>query len=191
MKESIFDHIPPKLRQRIIVLGLLGLLLLLLGSLVASVSAPRQVASAATLAAPKSNPLPSDRLLAFQTQMNEDLARILGRIKGAGEVSVAVTLAQSPKLNPAMSSQTTVQTSTTGPGQSSKTQTTDLTSISQGSNQEPLIASEDAPKVTGVLVVASGAADPNVRAELTQAVQTVLGLPAFQVMVAPRQRVQP
>lgn len=48
----------------------------------------------------------------------------------------------------------------------------------------PILKEEIAPEIEGVLVVASGASDPQVRQLLTETVMTVLNLPAHRVYVA-------
>jgi stage III sporulation protein AG len=57
--------------------------------------------------------------------------------------------------------------------------------LAYGKNKVPVSTGEVAAPIVGALVVAPGASDPVVRAELTEAVQTLLGLGANQVIVLP------
>lgn len=59
---------------------------------------------------------------------------------------------------------------------------------SQGRNEEALIETIYAPEVRGVLVIADGASNENIRYQLSQAVQTVLGVAAHRVEVLPKKR---
>jgi stage III sporulation protein AG len=52
-----------------------------------------------------------------------------------------------------------------------------------GGEDQPVVVVTHLPEVDGVLIVASGAGDPEVRAELTLAVETALHLPAHRVRV--------
>ena len=53
----------------------------------------------------------------------------------------------------------------------------------QGGNSKAVVTKEINPEIKGVIVVAEGAKDVKVQRKLTDAVQTVLDIPAYRVMV--------
>jgi stage III sporulation protein AG len=59
------------------------------------------------------------------------------------------------------------------------------TQYAGGSSSRPLAESQ--PAVLGVVVVASGAANPTVRQEITDAVETLLQIQPYQVLVLPNE----
>ena len=50
-------------------------------------------------------------------------------------------------------------------------------------NGEPYVVEEKTPEITGVLVVASGAADEKVRLEIYDAVKALYGIAAHRIKV--------
>ncbi len=122
------------------------------------------------------------------------LEEVLGEIQGAGKVSVTLFLAAGPQYNYANNTNTsnrTVEEQDQGGGARVTTEINEdsqmVMSRAAGSNGDrPVVIKEIKPDVRGVLVVAEGASDPFVRATLTKAVQTLMGIPAHQVNVLPR-----
>jgi stage III sporulation protein AG len=55
-----------------------------------------------------------------------------------------------------------------------------------GGSDTPVVVSQTSPEIAGVLVLADGANDPVLKEKLVQAVETVLDLPAYKVIVLPR-----
>lgn len=127
----------------------------------------------------------------LEAQLEGDLVRILSQIAGAGDVAVAVWLETSATYvygyDQTQSSQETEEHDANG-GTRVVTETNSTMSavvVSQGSVSQPVVVRVDLPPVRGVVVVATGASDARVKAVLSQAVQTLLGLPAHQVVVLP------
>ncbi|CAB1128909.1 protein of unknown function [Candidatus Hydrogenisulfobacillus filiaventi] len=100
------------------------------------------------------------------------LAAILARIPGAGRVHVAVTLSR------------TATDQYLGESGGSGGNGPLVVSTPSG-GQQPVRLDELAPVVQGVVVVASGATRPLVRQELAQAVETLLNLAPYQVLILP------
>ncbi len=110
------------------------------------------------------------------------LAQVLSHVAGAGSVTCAVTVSRTPKM--VLAENGTVirdQETATGTNTTQMSQAMAL-ALSQGRTIPTTILG--AP-VTGVLVVATGASDPVVRAELTQGTEALFGLMANQVLVLP------
>ena len=128
----------------------------------------------------------------YEEQLETRLKGILEQISGAGKVSVMVTLKTSkeivPALNTVESGSETNERDGDGGTRTIIQQSTDK-KVAQGgggiTSDQPLIVKEVMPEVMGVIVVAEGAQKPEVTERLTDAVQTVLGIPAFRVKVFP------
>lgn len=128
----------------------------------------------------------------YEEQLEGKLSGILCQISGVGEVSVMVTLSSGKEVVPAFNtvesgSETNERDS--GGGTRSVTQSSTDKRVASNSGSitadQPLIVKEVMPEVKGVIVVAEGAKNPEVVERLTEAVQTVLGVPAFRVKVYP------
>ncbi|MCC5909941.1 MAG: stage III sporulation protein AG [Clostridiaceae bacterium] len=117
------------------------------------------------------------------------LKKILENIRGAGEVEVMITFEMGSEIIPA--SNTTRSTDTTeendsGGGtrviESESITETVVVSNDPGENR-PLVLKEIKPQINGVVVVAEGADDIEVKANLYNAVRTVLQVPGHRVQV--------
>ncbi|KYH31380.1 hypothetical protein [Neomoorella mulderi] len=133
-------------------------------------------------------------LMLTARELEVQLQGILEQIAGAGRVAVRVSLKASPLKEFATNTKTTKH-SVEEKDQSGGTRvTTDSNEDAQlvmarngqlNSGEAPVVARETQPEVLGVVVVAEGANDPQVRARFIQAVQTLWGLAPHQVQVLP------
>lgn len=160
-------------------------------------SAPASVAGGADRAATPGTP-GAAALEEWQTALEVRLSSVLSRIAGAGRVTVWVTLAAGPELVP-LSQETVHTTSTDERDASGGTRTvrdeertgqlvTDggtSSALEAGGGGRPLLGQVLAPRIAGVLVIAEGAGDPRVRAQLAAAAAAALGLPVHRVVVLP------
>jgi len=128
----------------------------------------------------------------YEEQLEGKLSGILCQISGVGEVSVMVTLSSGKEVVPAFNtvesgSETNERDSGGGTRSVTQSSTDKRVASNSGSTtaDQPLIVKEVMPEVKGVIVVAEGAENPEVVERLTEAVQTVLGVPAFRVKVYP------
>lgn len=130
-------------------------------------------------------------LAGIESSLAAELGGILGQVAGAGQVSVSVSLEAGPEQNYAQNTtidKSTVEERDTGGG---TRVTTDLNNKAEvvfaNSGGAPLVVKETGPVIKGVLVVAEGAKDAEIKAKLSRAVQTVLNLPAHRVVVLPKE----
>lgn len=130
----------------------------------------------------------------YLENLEEHLSSILSKIQGAGKVSVMITLKSGTELIPAkdesVSDKVTSEKDTDGGTRTINEKTTDekvVFAAAQGGNSEPLIIKEINPDIKGVIVVAEGASDAKIKLKISQAVQTVLDIPAYRVTVYERE----
>lgn len=115
------------------------------------------------------------------------LQQVLSAIKGAGRTEVMITYKSGKELIPAMNTtvsniETEEQDSSGGIRRVSQSDTnSQLVNMTTSEGSKPLITRENQPEILGVIVVAEGAGDIQVRMELQKAVQTVLGVRSNQV----------
>ncbi|MDK2903422.1 MAG: stage sporulation protein [Clostridiales bacterium] len=121
--------------------------------------------------------------------LETELADILSKVDGVGSVSVMITFESEGEKVPATdvqrSTKTTEEKDNQGGDRTIIEETNDSKHVilnQQGASQ-PMIIKELAPKIRGVIVVAEGAEDVSVQADVSHAVQTVLDVPAHKVTV--------
>lgn len=124
------------------------------------------------------------------TELENRLIEILGKIQDAGKVSVMITLKSGSEIIPAKDESITDKTTDEkdvegGTRAINEKNTSDQVVFmnDQGGTSKPLVLKEINPDIKGVIIVAEGANDPRVKLQLTEAVQTVLDVPAYRVSV--------
>lgn len=98
------------------------------------------------------------------------LTKILQSVDGAGDVQVLLSTAMGEETI----YQTNQDTSTSGDGNTSKTETVIITDAQR--NEAGLVTQVNPPVYLGAIVVCQGADSPTVRLALTQAVAKITGL---------------
>ena len=126
----------------------------------------------------------------FAKDIERDLAEILNRINDVGKVSVMITYKSGKEIitdkDNTINDKTTDERDTEGGVRIiNELSTSDKTVMvnGQGGNSTPVIIKEINPEIKGVIVVAGGAKDPKIKQKLSEAVQTVLDIPAYRVIV--------
>lgn len=104
------------------------------------------------------------------------LNNVLSQIENAGTVKVMITIDKKVENTYAINKE--VKTTTSG----NNTTTTSKEEVVIVQNK-PIIISESLPKIKGVIVVAQGADDVNVKLELLKAVQTLLDIDAKDIEI--------
>ena len=114
------------------------------------------------------------------------LKQILSKINGAGDVDVMITFESSEEIVPAYNSNVTTETTkeqdSSGGERTTTSSTENKTMITSNSN-DPVVLKTDEAKIKGVIVVASGASDPDVKELLYDAVKTSLQISGHQVEI--------
>ncbi|MGI1692218.1 stage III sporulation protein AG [Thermoanaerobacter uzonensis] len=174
-----------KLVENLTVIFLIGLILLIGAS---TLSKPR----------PSNNNENKELVLAqkesntedYAQKLEKDLKNILSRIEGVGNVEVLITLNSDEEVVAAMdvvesSTTTNEKDSNGGIRETIQTESNNKVVISQDTSGQntPIVLKRIMPEIRGVIVVADGAKDPRLRYELSSAVQTALGIPAYKVKV--------
>lgn len=143
------------------------------------------------IAAIQSNNSKPDAVIELESRLTE----ILSQIQNTGKVSVMITLKSGSEIIPAKDESITDKTTDEkdvegGTRAINEKNTSDQVVFlnEQGGNSKPLVLKEINPDIKGVIIVAEGAKDPRVKLQLTEAVQTVLDVPAYRVSVFERNK---
>ncbi len=128
-----------------------------------------------------------------EEEVEEDrLKKILETIKGAGEVEVMITFEMGSEIIPAINTvesvEITEEKDSNGGTRTVNTQNKNNSTVitNDTSGNKPVVIKEIKPQVKGVIVVAEGAEDIEVKAKLYEAVKTVLQIPGHRVQVYPK-----
>ena len=112
----------------------------------------------------------------YSNFLENKLANVLSQIEGAGNVSTMITFESGTEYIYATDEETKTNTNSTSGGE-----TTSQTTIK--TPKEDLLVKEVLPKISGVVVVATGARDAKVKLEIVKAVQAVLDVPISKIEV--------
>jgi stage III sporulation protein AG len=174
-----------KISRNLLALAVLGVALLIAGNYMGpKAKEPPKVPEA---------PVVSEGLEGYEARLARDLEGVLSQVEGAGQVVVTVSLKAGPEAqmagNETRTERKTEERDASG-GVRVTTETNEQLQLAMarpgGAGESPIEVRTLRPEVGGVLVVCDGARDPQVRASIGQAVQTLLDIPAHRVMVLPR-----
>lgn len=121
----------------------------------------------------------------YEKRLESRLADILGTLDGVSQVRVMITLEDSGEVYYAQD-RVTNEKGTGDSGLSEHSLQADEAFVlknDSGGGQSPVILKTKAPRVSGVLVTARGADDPNIQTAITNAVRAVLDVSAHRVKV--------
>lgn len=127
----------------------------------------------------------------LENSLAQQVSQILSQVQGAGKVVVTVTLEAGPEQQFAQNitddRSTIEEKDATGGTRTTITVNSRAEVVLAQGRGDPLVAKEIGPKIKGVLVVAEGAGDGEIKSRLGHAVQALLNLPAHRVMVLPKE----
>lgn len=116
----------------------------------------------------------------YVSTLESRMGAALSEIKGAGTVSVMITLSSGTGL---ILAETNESKTINSGGNSTITVSSQPVIISKNGVSSPVVLSETLPEIKGVIVVSSGAANAKVKLELIKAVQALLDVPSGSIEV--------
>ena len=120
----------------------------------------------------------------YKQTLEEDLQKIISQIKGAGKVSVMVTLADGGDTYFAVDESASYTKADTEEARSSETAHVFKKDSKNG--ELPLITKQTYPQISGVLVCAEGANITQVKNNIIAAVEALLGVKSHRIEVVER-----
>lgn len=130
----------------------------------------------------------------YEEQLEKRIREILKSVEGVGSVDVMVVLKSSGEKvvrvdRSENSSITREKDSAGGQREASSSQTeesTVLTGSGSGGGTAPIIEKEISPEISGIIISAQGGGSPSVKAEISEAMEALLGLPPHKIKVLKR-----
>lgn len=130
----------------------------------------------------------------YEAQMEARIKEILKNVDGVGEVDVMVVLKSSEekviRVDQNTSSSVTKEQDSGGGqreiSQSDKEETTIMTGTGAAGQSQPVIEKEICPEISGIIISASGGGSPQIKAEISEAMEALFGLPAHKIKVLKR-----
>lgn len=197
MEEKIGEVGKRKKRFRFLLLiGLVGVAVLVLASFFQV--HPQENRKDPSFFQPKkeSPSLPStevnDKMDRYEKEYESELADILGQIVGVDDVSVVVNLDSTEEdiihMDQRNSEQVTTEMDTKGGNRSIRNETDDRKPAfyQDRDGEKPLIVKKLKPKIRGILVVAKGVENLQVKAAVIEAIQRTLDVPVHRISVLPK-----
>lgn len=175
---------------RFLVLGIVGMFLLIIGGVYdSSPGKPKVVQQSEPIV---NTPVSSTRN--YEEVEETKLSNLLSQIRGAGTVTVNITYetgsTQEHAKNITKESKVIQEKDNNG-GARTTTETKEneqvLMSKDNGADH-PVMVREIKPVIKGVVVVADGAYDSTVKANLTRAIEAGLGIPSYKITVLPQRK---
>ncbi|MCL6573636.1 MAG: stage III sporulation protein AG [Bacillus sp. (in: Bacteria)] len=129
---------------------------------------------------------------AYEEQYENQLKKALQEMLGVDDVTVVVTIDSTDKKilekNRVLKSQTTEETDRDGGQRKVVDTSTDeqLVIIRNGESEVPIVVETKKPDIRGILVVAKGAENIQVKKWIIEAVTRALGVPSHRVAVMPK-----
>jgi stage III sporulation protein AG len=134
----------------------------------------------------------SPEITNYEKKYESQLKKALEEMLGVSDVTVVVTIDSTDQKvlekNKSTKSQTTEETDKEG-GQRKVTDTStdeQLVITRSGDKEVPIVIETKKPEIRGVLVVAKGAGNIQVKSWIVEAVTRVLGVPSYRVSVMPK-----
>lgn len=123
----------------------------------------------------------------YNVYLENKLANILAKLKGVGEVNVMITFEDSiesiPASNTTKTTETTKEVDAEGGTREVNREDVNIQMVNSNNDKEIIVLKEVNPTVKGVIVVANGAEDGEVKERLYEAVKTVLGISGNKVQI--------
>lgn len=134
----------------------------------------------------------NDAIAEYENIYETQLKEILGTVVGVGAVEVMVNLDSTPEIvvvkdtNSRSSTNQETDKERATRNQSDQSRDEKVVVVQGGKQDAPVVLKTLKPKVRGVLVVAKGADNIQVKAWITEAVQKVLDVPAYKISILPK-----
>ena len=119
------------------------------------------------------------------SDLEQKLKKILSNISGVGEVEVLITYSQTSVVNPIYNEdygESVTEEEDTSGGKRKVSSTTNKKEV-VSSNNDVITQSVTSPQIQGAVVIAKGAGDANVKANIIQAVEAATGLSTYKIQV--------
>lgn len=125
----------------------------------------------------------------YEERLEKQLAEVLKKVQGVGDVSVMITLENDMMVEPAFNTIDNQKTSEEKDSEGGVRTITEVQSnrqvviLRKGGEDEPLVVKKSTPVIKGVLIVADGASSSRTIEQISRAAATVLDIPIYRIKV--------
>lgn len=116
----------------------------------------------------------------YAKELENKILKVVTSLKGVKNATVFVSLESGSEL--VIAKTTEEKTIQTGSG-TNVTITTSPVLVSNGGKESPIILAENLPKVQGIIVVASGTEDVNIKLNIYRILETIFSIPSDRIQV--------
>ena len=133
-----------------------------------------------------------DPVQLYEKELEKRVKEILKNVEGVGTVDVMIMLHSSGEkiihVDQERSRTSTEEQDSSGGTRKVMTEETSQTALMSGNSgsQEPVIEKEIQPEIAGVVISAQGGGSAQVKAEISEAMEALFGLPAHKIKVLKR-----
>lgn len=177
-------------KEKLIFLFCSGLLLFVLalpGDSDSVVTGAQVVESDAVTTAAKSTATSQN---SYEAELESRIRDILAGVEGVGEVDVMVVLKSSEEkvihVDKNTMSSTTEEKTDGGTSRTTKQQELSESTVMDGQTSSPVIEKEIRPELSGIIISADGGGSAVVKAEISEAMEALFGLPSHKIKVLKR-----
>lgn len=197
MEAKIGEVGKSKIRFRLLLLmGLVGIMIVILASFFQS-NQPKESKNLSLFQHKQEAPTTSftevnQKMDRYEKEYEPELAGILSQIVGVDDVSVVVNLDSTEEdviyMDRRNTEQVTTETDTKGGNRSIRNETDDQKPAfyQDRDGEKPLVIKKLKPKIRGILVVARGVENLQVKAAVIEAIQRTLDVPIHRISVLPK-----
>lgn len=121
---------------------------------------------------------------AYKTEMEKQLKTILSSVKGVGSTEVMITLENDGQTF--FASDVKAEYQKRDDTEQNTEEKTYLLKNDAGGGESPIVVQQGKPNISGVLVIAEGAKQADVKNDIIRAVRAVLGVKAHRIEVLER-----
>lgn len=200
--EKKFKIINSNLVSNLVIVFLVGVLLLIVGSMFTKNDGPKSgdsgtanvVAIGGEEAQKNAETTTSAVNKAYKEKMQEELVGLLGKIEGVGKVDSMIYFESGQEQVPVFNEETSTSVTNekdNGGGQREITQKNGGSTVvmeNKENSQQPFITKVNNPTITGICIVAEGADDSVTELRIRQAVTKLFGLSDDKVQVYPMKK---
>lgn len=200
IQQRIGKYGSKKIIEKAVIIAIIGVICLIAGSVLfedtfkknAATTTPQAVNQKQEPADPTAAETLGQAKGESKTEIEENLRSILSQIKGAGKVDVMITFVSGSESVPAVdvnsSENSTQERDKEGGSRDIKENSRDRSIVYEESQgvKKPFVVKEILPKVKGVVIVADGGGDAEVRSNLTKAAEALLEVAAHKIQVFQR-----
>lgn len=123
-----------------------------------------------------------EEISGYYESLKTELEEILSKISGVGKVEVMITYSESSSISPLYNESTSSSVSTSSDGTTTET-TSESKEIFTDSSDEAVIEKYIMPTIEGAIIIAEGADDLTVKANIVSAVEAATGLLSHKIQV--------